>query len=276
MRLATHQLGDRTVATADAGSGPRCTGAASVDDLLRRDDWRAVARRAAADGEPLPPSARPLQPVLSPGKVLCCGLNYRAHIEEMGRGVPEEPTFFAKWADTLVGPDADVVLDAGDTEKLDWEAELAVVVGADLRRASVDECAAAIAGYTVSNDVSLRDRQWATTQWLSGKAWDATTPVGPAVVTADAFDPAEHTVTCRVDGETVQRAPLDDLLFSAAELLHHAARFTRLRPGDLILTGTPAGVGAGREPQRFLTDGQVLETEISGIGLLRNTIRITA
>ncbi|KXO88641.1 hypothetical protein AXK56_09920 [Tsukamurella pulmonis] len=276
MRLATHQLGDRTIATVDTGSGPRCAGAASVDELLRQDDWRAAARRAAEEGEALPPAARPLAPIRAPGKVLCCGLNYRAHIEEMGRGVPEVPTFFAKWADTLVGPEADVALAAGDTTKLDWEAELAVVVGADLRRASVAECAAAIAGYTVSNDVSLRDRQWATTQWLSGKAWDATTPVGPVVVTTDAFDPAEHVVTCRVDGETVQHAPLDDLLFPPAELLHHASLFTRLRPGDLVLTGTPAGVGAGRDPQRFLSDGQVLETEISGIGLLRNTIRIRA
>ncbi len=274
MRLATHQLGDRTVATVDAGSGPRCTGDASVDDLLRHDDWRTVARRAAEAGEALPSAARPVTPILRPRKVLCCGLNYRAHIEEMGRGVPEVPTFFAKWADTLIGPDADVELEAGDTGKLDWEAELAVVVGADLRRASVAECAAAIAGYTVSNDVSLRDRQWATTQWLSGKAWDATTPVGPVVVTADDFDPAEHTVTCRVDGEVVQHAPLDDLLFPPAELLHHASLFTRLRPGDLVLTGTPAGVGAGREPQRFLADGEVLETEISGIGLLCNTVRL--
>lgn len=276
MRLATHRLGDGTVATVDVGDGARCTDAASVDELLRREDWRAAARRAADEGAPLPSSARPLAPILAPGKVLCCGLNFRAHIEEMGRGVPAVPTFFAKWADTLVGPDADVALSAGDTEKLDWEAELAVVVGADRRRASVAECAAAIAGYTVSNDVSLRDRQWATTQWLSGKSWDATTPIGPVVVTADAFDPVEHTVTCRVDGESVQHAPLDDLLFPPAELLHHASRFTRLRPGDLVLTGTPAGVGAGRDPQRFLTDGQVLETEISGIGLLRNTIRISS
>ncbi|KXP15043.1 fumarylacetoacetate hydrolase family protein [Tsukamurella pseudospumae] len=274
MRLATHQLDGRTVATADSGSGPRCTGAASVDDLLRQADWRDTARRAAEQGEPVPESAGIVAPIRTPAKVLCCGLNFRAHIEEMGRGVPAVPTFFAKWADTLTGPAADLDLEPGDTAQLDWEAELAVVVGADLRRASVAECADAIAGYTVSNDLSLRDRQWATTQWLSGKAWDATTPVGPVVVTADAFDPAEHTVTCRVDGETVQHAPLDDLLFPPAELLHHASMFTRLRPGDLVLTGTPAGVGAGRDPQRFLADGQVLETEVSGIGLLRNTIRI--
>lgn len=276
MRLATHRIRDRTVATIDAGAGPRCTDASSVDDLLRRPHWLEAARRAGEEGPEVPIEARLIAPIRRPAKVLCCGLNYRAHIEEMGRGTPEVPTFFAKWADTFTDPDAEIRLEVGDTDKLDWEAELAVVVGADLRRASVAECAAGIAGYTVSNDVSLRDRQWATTQWLSGKAWDATTPIGPVVVTADSFDPAEHTVTCRVDGEIVQHAPLDDLLFSAAELLHHAARFTRLRPGDLVLTGTPAGVGAGRDPQRFLTDGQVLETEISGIGLLRNTIRIPA
>lgn len=276
MRLATHRIGDRTVATVDAGAGTRCTDAVSVDDLLRRPDWREAARRAGEVGPSLPVDAGLVAPIHRPAKVLCCGLNYRAHIEEMGRGVPEVPTFFAKWADTLTGPDADISLEHGDTDKLDWEAELVVVVGAELRRSSVADCAAGIAGYTVSNDVSLRDRQWATTQWLSGKAWDATTPIGPVVVTADSFEPAQHTVTCRVDGEIVQHAPLDDLLFSAAELLHHAARFTRLRPGDLVLTGTPAGVGAGRDPQRFLADGQVLETEISGIGLLRNMIRIPA
>lgn len=275
MKLTTYRMGTRTVATVDIGAGARATDAASVDDLLRMPGWHDHASRSAAHGVEIDPDAEVVAPLREPRKVLCCGLNFAKHIAEMGREIPSVPTFFAKWADTLTSPCAAIEVRARDAAQLDWEAELAVVVGAHLHRAGPDECAAAIAGYTVANDISMRDHQRATTQWLQGKAFDATTPIGPTVVTPDEFDPAAHSVTCRVDGTVMQRSGLDDLIFTPADLLSHASQFTRLSPGDLVLTGTPAGVGAGRDPQVFLHDGSVVETDITGIGTLRNTIRIT-
>jgi acylpyruvate hydrolase len=219
--------------------------------------------------------AVPLTPLPRPTKVVCCGLNYADHIRETGRELPSHPTLFAKYADSLVGPGDDLRLPA-DTD-LDWEAELAVVVGAPLRGAHRAAAAAAIAGYTVANDVSVRDWQYRTLQWFQGKAWDGSTPTGPVVVTPDEVDPrAGLTITCRVNGEEVQRDTTATLVFDAADLLAYISTFTVLRPGDLVLTGTPGGVGAAREPKRFLADQDVLETEIEGIGLLRNTIHLTA
>ncbi|MGZ4531940.1 MAG: fumarylacetoacetate hydrolase family protein [Mycobacteriaceae bacterium] len=210
----------------------------------------------------------------SPSKVICCGLNYADHITETGRELPAYPTLFAKYADTLIGPDDDIVLPHG--LQVDWEAELAVVVGAEIRKVEPKEAAEAIAGYTVANDISVRDWQYRTVQWFQGKAWDGSTPVGPVMVTPDEVDPeAGLDISCRVNGEVVQQANTRTLVFSAAELLAYISTFTVLRPGDLVLTGTPGGVGVARHPQRFLEDGDVVETEIAGIGKLRNTVRFT-
>lgn len=211
-------------------------------------------------------------PVPTPAKVICCGLNYGDHIAETGRERPQYPTLFAKFADTLIGPTDDIVV-PGDA-LVDWEAELAVVVGRPIRHASRAEAEAAILGYTVANDISMRDWQRRTLQWFQGKAWDATTPVGPVVATPDEVDPAAGlTITCRVNGEEVQRDSTETLVFDSADLLSYVSTFTTLRPGDLILTGTPGGVGMSRDPARYLADGDVLETEIEGIGLLRNVVR---
>ncbi|MEO5982120.1 MAG: fumarylacetoacetate hydrolase family protein [Pedococcus sp.] len=219
--------------------------------------------------------AVPLAPLPRPAKVVCCGLNYGEHIRETGRELPSHPTLFVKYADSLVGPTDDISLPAGTD--LDWEAELAVVVGATIRRADRATAAAAIAGYTVANDVSVRDWQYRTLQWFQGKAWDDSTPTGPVVVTPDEVDPAAGlTVTCRVNGEQVQRDSTATLVFDSADLLAYISTFTVLRPGDLVLTGTPGGVGVARDPKQFLADEDVLETEIAGIGLLRNVIRLTA
>jgi acylpyruvate hydrolase len=215
-----------------------------------------------------------LAPLPHPAKVVCCGLNYGEHIRETGRDLPSHPTLFAKYADSLVGPADDVSLPAGTD--VDWEAELAVVVGTTIRGADRAAAAAAIAGYTVANDVSVRDWQYRTLQWFQGKAWDGSTPTGPVVVTPDEVDPAAGlAVSCRVNGEEVQRDSTATLVFDAPDLLAYISTFTVLRPGDLVLTGTPGGVGVAREPKRFLGDGDVLETQVEGIGLLRNTIRLT-
>ncbi len=210
--------------------------------------------------------------VLAPRKVLCCGHNYRAHIEEMGRETPHYPTLFAKFADTLLGAGDRIALPPSVT-KLDWEAELAVVVGSTLRRSSREEAAAAIAGYTVANDISARDWQNRTPQWLQGKAFDATTPIGPIMVTPDEFDPRDGAkITCSVNGELQQSGSTDDLVFEAADLLAYISEFTVLRAGDIVLTGTPSGVGAAASPPRFLKPGDTVETAIEGIGVLHNII----
>jgi acylpyruvate hydrolase len=221
------------------------------------------------------PSGAHAFPLASPGKVICCGLNYADHIIELGRELPTHPTLFAKYADTLVPDGADIVLPRG--AQVDWEAELAVVVGTEIRGATRGEAERAIGGYTVANDISVRDWQNRTLQWFQGKAWDATTPIGPVVVPPDAIDPVEGVeVICRVNGEERQRGNTRTLVFDCADLLAYISTFTVLRPGDVVLTGTPGGVGMGRIPPTFLADGDVVETEIPGIGTLTNTVRLTA
>ena len=220
-------------------------------------------------------AAVPALPLPPPGKVICCGLNYGDHITELGRERPTYPTLFAKYADTLLPDGADIVLPAG--LRVDWEAELAVVVGRELRHATTNEASDAIGGYTVANDISVRDWQNRTLQWFQGKAWDATTPIGPVVVSPDAIDPvAGVDVVCRVNGVERQRGSTSSLVFDCAALLAYISTFTVLRPGDVVLTGTPGGVGMGMDPPTYLADGDVVETEISGIGTLTNTVRLTS
>ncbi|MGW4647249.1 fumarylacetoacetate hydrolase family protein [Kitasatospora sp. NPDC004289] len=276
MHLATVAHGAGTSAAVLDGGAWRALPATDLSAFLaaggpvRADALRAGALRAGAviDG------AVPVLPLPAPRKVICCGLNYADHIRETGRELPSHPTLFAKHADTLTGPADELVLPKG--LEVDWEAELAVVVGATLRRADRAAALAGIAGYTVANDVSVRDWQYRTLQWFQGKAWDASTPVGPVVVTPDELDPAAGVeVICRINGEQVQRDSTRTLVFDPADLLAYISAFTVLRPGDLVLTGTPGGIGAAREPRRFLADGDVLETEVPGIGTLRNTVRFT-
>ena len=205
--------------------------------------------------------------------MICCGLNYGDHIQEMGRELLEYPTLFAKYADTLIG--ANDPVEVRGSGRVDWEAELAVVVGSELYQANEEQARAAIAGYTVANDVSMRDWQNRTLQWFQGKAWDATTPVGPVMVTPDEAG-EEFQVRGYVNGELVQDGNTRTLVFGPAQLLAYISQFTILRPGDLVLTGTPGGVGMGMNPPRFLENGDTLVTEIDGIGRLENKFRIHA
>lgn len=252
------------------------TGHADVGELLRDPAWRELA--AAADGRrhalaDLPPTAWG-PPVLRPSKIVCVGLNYANHIREMGRDLPEHPTLFAKFAEALIGPYDPVVLPAHAGEAVDWEGEVAVVVGAVARR--LDEAAAArtIAGYAVLNDVTMRDYQYRTPQWLQGKTFEATTPFGPWLTV-----PSEGTgglaggeLTTAVDGEAVQRTPVDDMVFGPAALVAYVSQIVTLSPGDVIATGTPGGVGHARRPARYLRPGQVLTTSVTGLGELRNDV----
>lgn len=275
MRLATVRVDGGTRAAVGDAEGWVLLDEVDAQELIAGDGWReraeTVLRQSAR--QDLDPEAFGV-PLPRPAKVFCCGLNYRDHIVETGRAVPEFPTLFAKFADTLTGPADEIRV--RDTAKLDWEAELAVVVGSEVHRADKDAAAAAILGYAVANDISMRDWQQRTLQWLQGKAFDATTPIGPFVVTADEVDPkAGLRITCAVNGEPVQDANTRELVFDAADLVSYVSQITRLRPGDLILTGTPGGVALGMADPRWLQDEDLVTTAIVGLGELRNRIRLT-
>ncbi len=209
-------------------------------------------------------SFAPLVP--HPEKIFCVGLNYRAHILEMSRELPDYPTLFAKFASGLIGAHDDLVLPSV-SKAVDWEVELGVVIGRRIRRATLEQAHDAIAGFTVVNDISMRDWQARTTQYLQGKAFDASTPVGPVLVTGDEIgDAVDLDVRCELDGIVMQRGRTADLLFGPTAVVSYISQFATLSPGDLISTGTPGGVGTGRDPQVFLEPGQVLTTAIEGIG----------
>lgn len=212
--------------------------------------------------------------IQSPEKVFCIGLNYRNHILETGQELPAYPTVFTKFARSLTGPTDPIQVPAED-HRLDWEGELAIVIGTAGRRIAEEDAADHIAGYAVSNDVSMRGWQGRTTEWMQGKAWEASTPVGPFLVSADAF-PAGARIRTSVNGEVVQEDSTADLVFGPAALVAYLSTMVTLAPGDLILTGTPAGVALGRRNEAgrhpWLTAGDVLETAIEGLGAQRNEI----
>ena len=244
-------------------------GAPDVGALLAIDGWQQAA--ASADGQTHRLGDLDLAPVVpAPQKVLCVGLNYRNHILEMGRDLPEYPTLFAKFATTLTGPYDDIAAPVED-EALDWEGELTIVIGRPCRRVDEQQAAGSIAGYTVANDISMRTWQFRTKEWLQGKMWEASTPVGPMLVTADEWQPGPA-VSTTVSGEKMQDAPTSDLLFGPAFLVSYISTMITLQPGDLILTGTPGGVGRARKPERYLAAGDLVETTIEGLGTLHNKV----
>ncbi len=213
-----------------------------------------------------------LAPVVPrPPKIICLGLNYVSHIREMGRELPTHPTCFAKFAVSLTGPRDAIVLPSIASQP-DYEAELAVVIGRPARHIDADDARTVIAGYAILNDVSMRDYQFRTSQWLQGKVFESTTPLGPVLVTGDEIDDARDlAIGCTVDGDPRQSARTSDLVFPPAEVVAYLSGIMTLEPGDVISTGTPAGVGAGSDPPRFLQPGQLVRTSIEGIGELVNT-----
>ncbi|MFF5083354.1 fumarylacetoacetate hydrolase family protein [Actinoplanes sp. NPDC000266] len=239
-------------------------GAADVGELLADPDW---AGRAALDG-PTVEAAGYAPVVPRPGKIVCVGLNYRNHILEMGRQLPEHPTLFAKYPEALIGAYDEIQLPA-ESDQVDWEAELAVVIGRPVRRATEERAVAAIAGFAVLNDVTMRDWQYRTPMWLQGKTWEASTPFGPYLVTPGELPGGVRPsleLTGTVDGEVVQRADTADLVFDPVELVRYISTILTLNPGDVIATGTPGGVGHARKPARYLSGGSVLATSITGLG----------
>lgn len=266
MRLGTARDGDRTRAFVTDGAVTRFYDAVDVGDLITRPMWRDL---------PFVESATPreedlLPPVLRPGKIICAGLNYYAHAAEVGKVPPAVPTLFAKFATSLTSPRGAIEMPPSD--EVDWEAELAIVIGRRARGIEDDSTARdAILGYSIVNDVSARDWQRRTSEWLQGKNFDRTTPFGPVIVTPDEVDPVQGlAIECFVDGDVRQSGSTADMIFGPAELVRYISGFLTLEPGDLIATGTPAGVGSGRRPPLFLRPGQVLTTRIAGIGELVN------
>ncbi|RPF21881.1 fumarylacetoacetate hydrolase family protein [Myceligenerans xiligouense] len=274
MRLATLRQGTTTVAVrVDEHLAVEIPGHTDVGHLLQDPRWSSIARDADGPAHGLPgldPRAW-APPVPRPAKIVCVGLNYRNHILEMGRELPEHPTLFAKFPEALIGPYDPVVLPAHAADAVDWEGEVAVVVGRTARRLTAAEAEGAIAGYAVINDVTMRDFQYRTPQWLQGKTFEATTPFGPWLTTLDAVDPGGELVT-EVDGEAVQRTTIDDMVFGPAALVSYVSQIVTLHPGDVIATGTPGGVGHARRPPRHLAPGQELVTSVTGLGTLRNDV----
>ena len=225
-------------------------------------------------GEELWNSLPFIRPLDKPGKIVCAGLNYRDHAAEMNLEVPEHPALFAKFPNALIGPGEQIRMPADDgtgSTKVDWEVELCLVVGTRLRNATEEQALEALMGYTVLNDVSVRDWQGRSSEWFQGKNWDAMTPFGPVIVSPDEVDPvAGLELVCEVDGVVRQRGTTADMVFTPAQLLSYISRFMTLEPGDLVATGTPAGVGLSLHPRQWLKPGQTVRTRIEGIGELVN------
>lgn len=241
---------------------------------------RAVA--AAGAGEAwLPLDGTPLAaPIPHPRKnVFCVGRNYKLHIIEMARarGVepsfPPVPEFFSKPCTTVIGPEDGIERHAEHTQNLDYEVELAVVIGRRVRDLRADEALGAVFGYTIVNDVTARDAQRAHGQWFKGKSYDTFCPMGPSIVTADEFgDPSGHRISLKVNGETRQDSNTADLLFGVPQILASLSAALTLEPGDIIATGTPSGVAQGMTPQKWLQPGDVVEAALDGVGILRNRV----
>lgn len=211
-------------------------------------------------------------PVPAPGKMICVGHNYREHILEMGRELPPYPVVFAKFANTVVGPQDDIPFHP-ISEQLDYEAEFTFVIGKRARNVSQEDALDYVAGYTIVNDVTYRDIQRRTIEWLQGKTVDGSAPMGPYLVTSDELqDPSGLEVVLTVNGEERQRSNTANLVFSVQYLVEFLSGLMTLEPGDVILTGTPGGVGVARNPQVFLKDGDVVKIEIDKIGALENRV----
>jgi acylpyruvate hydrolase len=214
-----------------------------------------------------------LRPVIPrPGKIICVGLNYLTHVGETGRDIPEYPVLFTKFAEALIGPDDPIVLPA-ESAQVDYEGELAVIIGTAGRRIAPGDALAHVAGYAVANDVTMRDFQYKTHQWLQGKTWEASTPLGPYLVTPDEVgDPGALGLRLSIGDRVLQEANTAQMMFDVPTLIGHVSTFVTLQPGDVLLTGTPGGVGFRRDPPVFLQPGDTVRVEISGVGAIENAV----
>lgn len=247
--------------------------------LLASGAWRDLAERLA--GVDVAGTGRPvgtlreleLLPPVRPDKFICIGLNYRSHAEEAGMEIPSVPAFFVKLPNALAGHNQPVPIPTV-THRIDWEGEVAVVVGRRASHVSEDEALDHLAGYTVVNDVSARDYQFKTSQWILGKTFDRFGPVGPVIATPDELpDPTVVTLTTRVNGETKQQGATDDFVFPLPYLIAFLSTIMTLEPGDIIATGSPSGIGALQKPRQWLRDGDRVDITVPGVGTLSNVFR---
>ncbi|HTS74697.1 MAG TPA: fumarylacetoacetate hydrolase family protein [Bryobacteraceae bacterium] len=215
---------------------------------------------------------RLLAPIPSPPKFICVGLNYRDHAAEIGLEIPKVPTIFSKFSSAVIGPGEPIVLPRV-SQRPDYEAELAFVIGRGGRHVPAARAMDHVFGYTIANDVSARDYQMATSQWLMGKTFDSFAPLGPWIVTADEIpDPHALAISLEIGGEKLQNSNTRELIFRIPELVEFIAGVVTLEPGDVVITGTPSGVGFMRKPPRYLRPGDEVSIHIEGIGTLRNPV----
>ncbi|GAF47704.1 fumarylacetoacetate hydrolase family protein [Rhodococcus wratislaviensis] len=273
MKLATLRVeGSIAAARIDGENAVLIEPYPSLSDLLRDPHWHRIATEAS--GQVVDLGAVEYAPVVThPTKIVCVGLNYANHIEEMGRELPRYPTLFAKFPEALIGAYDDIHVPAYADQQVDWEGELAVVIGKKARSVQAAHAGEYIAGFAVANDVTMRDYQYRTQQWLQGKTFEGTCPLGPTLVTPDEFR-LGATLNTLVDGATVQSDSTGDLVFTPARLIEYISHIVTLQAGDVILTGTPGGVG--HPTGTHLSDGQTLTTEITGLGTLRNAVCVAA
>ncbi len=275
-RLAVVAPGDAVVDVDDLlGAGP-WTMARLLADV---DGTLASVAGAIATGLPMPARALAdvvlLPPVTRPGKIIAVGRNYHDHAAEEGRTAPADPVLFAKLPNALVGDRAHITWRANDAAQVDYEAELAVVIGRTARDVPADRALDHVLGYTCLNDISARDLQFGDGQWVRGKSLDTFCPLGPWIVTRDELpDPGALRIRCLVNGEVLQDAGTSEMVHDVPHLIAFCSRFMTLEPGDVIATGTPGGVGVFRDPPRFLGDGDEVIVDITGIGRLANRCRV--
>jgi 2-keto-4-pentenoate hydratase/2-oxohepta-3-ene-1,7-dioic acid hydratase in catechol pathway len=276
MRVAHLKAAEPPLAVVDNGRVTPLSleGIDTVDDLIVAgpDAWRAAQSAANGGGEPLRAGMLDA-PLAAPSKIASFGLNYHDHCRETGMTAPERPLIFAKFPSSLAGPDQQIEWPDGLTEQVDWEVELAAVIGRRIRGAEPANALDAVFGYTAANDVSACDLQFADQQWVRAKSIDGFCPLGPVIVTADEFgDPQDKRLLARVNGETMQDSTTAEMIFGVSEIVSFLSHACTLEPGDLILTWTPWGVGGFRDPPIFLEPGDTVEVEVEGVGVLANDL----
>jgi acylpyruvate hydrolase len=278
-RVVDCELPAREIGCADEHWWRSVTGLLGADERI--GELEAVASEMSSEA-PCVHEVRLAPPIPDPQKIICIGLNYPSHVGEARRidgapdGPPATPILFAKFATSLIGHEETIVIPRASSQ-IDWEAELAVVIGRRARNLAAADALRHVGGYTAFNDVSARDLQLAGSQWTAGKAPDTFAPCGPAVVTADAVsDPQQIEIEARLNGETMQSDSTRSMIFTVAELIEYISSLITLVPGDLIATGTPAGVGVARDPQVWMRPGDRIEVELEGIGLLSNPVAAEA
>jgi len=259
--LASGGLGSVQVDAAEAGGAAGAGGTAGAG--------------AAQQGDAIPLTEVELRaPIADPGKIVCVGLNYRDHAAESGIDVPDEPILFPKFANSVVGPEEAIVIPPAD-HRIDYEAELGVVIKSRAKGVSVEDALQYVAGYMCVNDVSARDLQMRTGQWMRGKAIDTFFPTGPWLVTKeDVPDPQDLWIRCRLNGKVMQDSRTDQMVFGVADLVSFISQTMTLEPGDIIATGTPPGVGFARDPAVWLQSGDRVTVEIEGLGVLSNPLQL--